>query len=198
MTSAYLRWKYGTKAAPAGLPSVANTRPEEYHYNIYVLDVHLLPTIVRIKPSTESSSGAGGLVEHGVIGVSPKHPSLAVSIATLELYRKIRLRKPSFSVESFAKLVCDYYKVRVERFACLAANTIVSSVLTVATCARPSRTRSSRTSRCSATFSCVLTLPWAVIRQTGEFSIPVPRALTRYVARAFCKPCDVIETDECT
>ncbi|KAH7904203.1 hypothetical protein BJ138DRAFT_1239965, partial [Hygrophoropsis aurantiaca] len=42
-------------------------------------------------------------------------PSLAFSLPTLELYRRIRLRKPSFSVEAFAKVLCDLYGIPYRR-----------------------------------------------------------------------------------
>ena len=44
-------------------------------------------------------------------GNKPLNPSLAISIRMLELYRRLRLQKPSFSVEAFAKVVCDLYSV---------------------------------------------------------------------------------------
>ena len=44
-------------------------------------------------------------------GNKPLNPSLAISIRMLELYRRLRLQKPSFSVEVFAKVVCDLYSV---------------------------------------------------------------------------------------
>ena len=50
-------------------------------------------------------------MEHGYLAKSPTKPQVAVSIRTLELLYRIRNRKSSFSIEAFAKLVCDYYMV---------------------------------------------------------------------------------------
>lgn len=47
----------------------------------------------------------------GYLGNVPLNPSIAVSFKTLEMYRRIQLRKPSFSVEAFAKVTCDLYSV---------------------------------------------------------------------------------------
>ena len=49
----------------------------------------------------------GALPFSGYLGNKPLSPNLAISIRMLELYRKLRLRKPSFSVKAFTKVVCD-------------------------------------------------------------------------------------------
>ena len=82
-------------------------------------------------------SGAGVDFGHGSPGLLPKYacnvkhracPSVtikwnnnnnnnnnnstvAVSIKTLELYRRLRRRKPGFSIEAFTKVICDIYMV---------------------------------------------------------------------------------------
>lgn len=55
---------------------------------------------------------AEALVLAGYLGTTPQTPSIAISITTLELYRRLRLRKPSLSVEAFSKVICDLYEVR--------------------------------------------------------------------------------------
>ena len=52
---------------------------------------------------------AVALMSHGLLSNVPLLPSLALSLTTLELYWRLRLWKPSFSVEAFAKVVCDLY-----------------------------------------------------------------------------------------
>ncbi|KAH9944949.1 uncharacterized protein BXZ73DRAFT_86554 [Epithele typhae] len=48
----------------------------------------------------------------GYLGNTAIGPSIAISFATLELFRCLKLVKPSFSTEAFAKLVCyKYYMV---------------------------------------------------------------------------------------
>lgn len=84
----------------------------QYEFDIEVVDLYTLQTMARIKPAAHEKSGAAALVAQGFIGAKPISPSIAISIKTLELYRRLRLRKPSLSVEAFAKVICDYYEVR--------------------------------------------------------------------------------------
>jgi hypothetical protein len=49
------------------------------------------------------------LAYKGYLGSSPTSPQIAISLRTLELYRRLRLRQPSFSVYAFSKVLCDYY-----------------------------------------------------------------------------------------
>lgn len=65
-----------------------------------------------IECSAQSTSPAVALVLSGYLGTSPLQPDSAISIPTLELYRRIRLRKPSFSPQAFAHVICDLYGVR--------------------------------------------------------------------------------------
>ncbi|KAG2101883.1 uncharacterized protein F5147DRAFT_746939 [Suillus discolor] len=48
----------------------------------------------------------------------PHNPSIAVSLRTLEHYCLIRLRKPSFSIEAFSKVICDSYSIPFHRMYC--------------------------------------------------------------------------------
>lgn len=61
--------------------------------------------------SPAHASPAIDLMAQGWVSKTPEHPSVAVSIATLDLFHRLRQRKPSFSVEAFTKVVCDYYMV---------------------------------------------------------------------------------------
>ena len=80
-------------------------------FNINIVDVYSLGLLASIPCASDSKSPSEALVLQGFLGNMPLNPSVAVSIKTLELYRRIRLRKPSFSVEAFAKVVCDLYVV---------------------------------------------------------------------------------------
>ncbi len=93
------------------LHTTAGPRDSQYDFAIRVVDVYTLESIVTITPPADSKSGAAALVMQGYIGASPVNPTLAISIKTLELFRRLRLRKASFSVEAFAKVICDYYMV---------------------------------------------------------------------------------------
>lgn len=61
--------------------------------------------------SDTALSVAEALVVNGYLGTTPVTPAVAISLKTLELLRRIRLVKASFSLEAFAKLVCYYYSV---------------------------------------------------------------------------------------
>ncbi|KAF8587113.1 hypothetical protein K439DRAFT_1614546 [Ramaria rubella] len=47
------------------------------------------------------------LVLHGLLGTAPVHPTLAIPISTLTLYRSCRLCCPQFSIQQWVKVLCD-------------------------------------------------------------------------------------------
>lgn len=102
MADAYVKWKYAI-----GLP---DSFCEEYSFTIDIVDVHTLAREATISRGEETKA-AVALVYAGYLGTSPELPSLAVSLKTLELYYTLRLFKPSFSVEAFAKTACHLYSV---------------------------------------------------------------------------------------
>ena len=84
--------------------------PGGYDFSLEALDIYTLETSVDI-PCSDKELPIEALVKNGYLGNSPATPSLAISFKTLELFRRIRLRKSSFSVEAFVKVVCDMYSV---------------------------------------------------------------------------------------
>jgi hypothetical protein len=107
ITATYLGWKY---------PSADDSNPSshhasEYSFDIDVIDIYTLHTSLHVCRPADSKSPAIDLVRHGYLPAVPNSPTLAVSLKTLELFRRIRLRKASFSVEAFAKVICDLYSV---------------------------------------------------------------------------------------
>ena len=78
------------------------------------IDIYTLSKLIKINvSSTGTDTTASALAQLGFIGNAPFNPSVAVSIKTLELYRVLRRRKPSFSIEAFAKVISDLYLVRL-------------------------------------------------------------------------------------
>jgi hypothetical protein len=77
---------------------------------IPVIDVYTLSMSVKISCAGDQTT-ASTLAGLGFIGNAPFRPSVAISIKTLELYRVLRRRKPSFSVEAFVKVISDLYMV---------------------------------------------------------------------------------------
>ncbi|KAG8703420.1 hypothetical protein FRC09_004173 [Ceratobasidium sp. 395] len=49
------------------------------------------------------------LVKAGYISPSPTHPTTAISIRTLNLFKLLRRRMPQFSIQAFTKVLCDLH-----------------------------------------------------------------------------------------
>lgn len=120
LASGYLVWKYkgpvpSTSEHSSPSPSSTSTpSPDDGsgNFSIPVIDIYTLASTVHITRGTDSISPLDALILHGYLGNSPISPNVAVSVKTLELFRRLRLRKASFSVEAFAKVICDLYSVR--------------------------------------------------------------------------------------
>jgi hypothetical protein len=111
MTTAFLKWKYTTSRSDDNISSPPEDHADLLSFVIEVLDIYTLAKNTVILQTADSKSVAESLMLHGYVGNSPITPSLAISVRTLELFRHLRLRKPSFSVEAFAKVLCDSYNV---------------------------------------------------------------------------------------
>ena len=111
----YADWKYGSSTtrppSPMEVDSSTATRPSgNYDFSLPVLDIYTLDTSATI-PCSGEELPITALVKNGYLGNTPVAPSLAISLKTLELFRRIQLHKSSFSVEAFTKVVCDLYAV---------------------------------------------------------------------------------------
>ena len=101
----------GNMSTPQSSSSSASTPdPLSYDFNIATIDIYTLQRNCNIHRTSEMKT-AVALMSHGLLSNVPLLPSVALSLTTLELYRRLRLWKPSFSVEAFAKVVCDLYMV---------------------------------------------------------------------------------------
>lgn len=98
-------------SVPQRLMVETRTVLESFDFGIDTIDLYtLLPTTIILR-NDSSKSILEALVLNGFLATSPVNPSLAISFKMLELLRRLRLRKPSFSIESFTCVVCDYYVV---------------------------------------------------------------------------------------
>lgn len=114
LTNLYLKWRYAPPPPePPAPPNASKEDTDDYSFTIEAVDLYTLKTSTFIHRTSSSLSPALNLMDAGYIGNSPEKPSLAISLTTLELFLRIRLRKPSFSTEAFAKVICDYYSVRI-------------------------------------------------------------------------------------
>ena len=84
---------------------------EDLSYTVDVYDLWTLQTQLTVTRAPDSVSPALDLMAKGYVAKSPRRPSVAVSIRTLQLLYRLRQRKASFSIEAFAKVICDYYNV---------------------------------------------------------------------------------------
>jgi hypothetical protein len=119
-----MAWKYAPSphpsvSPPSSHPSVDpssaappshTSPPGDFSFSLEVLDVYTLDVTATI-PCSDQELPIQALVKSGYLGNTPKTPSIAISFKTLELFMRLRLRKSSFSVEAFAKVVCDLYSV---------------------------------------------------------------------------------------
>ena len=115
----YMGWKYAasTTCTPSPMATDPSTPtspdappPSDFSFSIELLDIYTLEASVRV-PCSGEELPIQALVKNGYLGNVPSTPTLAISFRTLELFRRIRLRKSSFSVEAFAKVICDLYSV---------------------------------------------------------------------------------------
>ena len=117
VTKGFIQWKYQSPAdveSDAPRPSAEAERPEQtYVYRVDAYDIFTRAAQLTVQRRADSISPAIDLIRHGYLAKSPTKPTVAVAIATLELLYRLRQRKPSFSIEAFAKVVCDYYNVRL-------------------------------------------------------------------------------------
>ena len=98
-------------SACAKASTSAASEPALTPYHIQVFDMYTLVNNITIYRPADSISPALDLLDNGYIAKTPAHPQVAVSVKTLELLYRLRQRKASFSIEAFAKVVCDYYTV---------------------------------------------------------------------------------------
>ena len=104
LASAYALWKKSTS-------SRSNESTPTASFTLEVLDVFSLKTEATIPIPDDIEERVEALVLNGYLSNVPQRPSLAFSFKTLELFRILRLVKPSFSAEAFVKLICYFYVV---------------------------------------------------------------------------------------
>jgi hypothetical protein len=120
---AFLKWKYAepnttttsdtldANSAPTSSDTVP-VDPVSYNFSLDCVDLYNLSTSIHV-PRTSTMTAIEALMVQGYLATSPVDPTLAISIKTLELFRRLRCRKASLSVEAYAKVLCDLYAVRI-------------------------------------------------------------------------------------
>jgi hypothetical protein len=106
-------WKATCSDQPQPVPT--NNCPslpsDSYSFTIAIIDIFTLQTSTFICRDADSLSPAIDFVQAGFLSHVPMSPSVAISLRTLEHFCHLHLRKPSFSVEAYVKVICDSYKV---------------------------------------------------------------------------------------
>lgn len=123
LTAAFLQWKYPTTTLAPDPSTGSGDTPEvptdshaidvdpiSYDFTIDCVDLYTLSTSIHV-PRTASMTAAEALMIQGYLVTSPVDSTLAISLKTLELFRRLRCRKASLSVEAYAKVLCDLYAV---------------------------------------------------------------------------------------
>ena len=123
LSDEYLRWRYPSSVptedlgfaqdavdtSSAGSPEDMDEDCVEYTVNTF--DIFTVEKEITVKRKQSSTSVVLDLMQHGYLAKSPAEPTVAISMRTLELLYRLRQRKASFSIEAFAKVICDYYQV---------------------------------------------------------------------------------------
>lgn len=117
----YIAWKYPplqhiVPEPPAEAEQPDRDPPQTYAYSVGVYDIFTLTERLTIQRSADSISPAIDLMRHGYLAKTPIRPTVAVAVATLQLLYRLRQCKPSYSIEAFTKVVCDYYNVCLSLF----------------------------------------------------------------------------------
>ncbi|CDO69485.1 hypothetical protein BN946_scf184662.g5 [Trametes cinnabarina] len=105
LADAYLNWRYSPNAGLS--PDQIDV---DYEFTIKAINIYTMTSSLRVL-RTLNQSACEALVRRGYLGNSPVNPSLAVSLKTLELLCNLKLVKPSFSFEAYAKLICLIYYI---------------------------------------------------------------------------------------
>ncbi|KAI0749268.1 hypothetical protein C8Q80DRAFT_1269169 [Daedaleopsis nitida] len=83
-------------------------RDTRYDFTMDVIDMVTLDETHHFKRDASDLTPIA-LAKAGFLATSPLAPTLAISFPTLEMFRRLRRRKASYSIEAFAKVVCDMY-----------------------------------------------------------------------------------------
>ncbi|KAI6001444.1 hypothetical protein EDD15DRAFT_2361851 [Pisolithus albus] len=117
LTQAYLDWSYTWMKGKSKeyFPESADDGSSATSWTLHVIDVYRAEKVtLGLRASDLFITSA--LMRQGVVPCSPIHPTAAVTIGALELFRIARLRSPHFSVQAFVKTLCDLQGVIFQRY----------------------------------------------------------------------------------
>ncbi|KAG1888202.1 hypothetical protein F4604DRAFT_1877359 [Suillus subluteus] len=103
LASSYLRWKHSKEEIHS-----ASLDGHFFHVTVIKTYEHILNFAI---PQLPDEPANVALLRHGFLGCSPVEPSVAVDLATLELYHRLRRRHPQLSIQTITKTLCDLHHV---------------------------------------------------------------------------------------
>ncbi|KAI5994764.1 hypothetical protein EDD15DRAFT_2195896 [Pisolithus albus] len=108
LTQAYLCWSYTwTKGKSREyFPKSADDGNSVTSWTLHVIDVYRAEKVTFSVWASDSFI-TSALMHQGIVPCSPIHPTAAVTIGLLELFRIAWLRSPHFSIQAFIKTLCD-------------------------------------------------------------------------------------------
>ena len=107
LVSAFLSWKY----TPSPVSAASAVPASAWDFSIEAADIHTGRSTAQIYQREDVESVAEAIALNGYLPTSPESPSFAISFKSLELFHCIRIRKPLFSIEAYAKVFCDLHGV---------------------------------------------------------------------------------------
>ncbi|KAG1851168.1 hypothetical protein F4604DRAFT_1934181 [Suillus subluteus] len=103
LASSYLRWKHSKEEIHS-----ASLDGHFFHVTVIKTYERILNFAI---PQLPDEPANVALLRHGFLGCSPVEPSVAVDLATLELYHHLRRRHPQLSIQTITKTLCDLHHV---------------------------------------------------------------------------------------
>ncbi|KAJ3519263.1 hypothetical protein NMY22_g13286 [Coprinellus aureogranulatus] len=112
LVDAYMAWEMdlGDKSFDFAVPPSMAPGGADGMWEVQVLDIFRTYRHTVGFLTSDKYPGCA-FIRHGLIPSAPFTPAYAVSIRTLETYRKIHLRCPHLALEPFVKSLCDAYGV---------------------------------------------------------------------------------------
>ena len=108
---AFLKFHYPSKhSSPIVDPMLSM-----YNFSLDSINIYMLESSINVPHAEDISSTVEALALAGYLSPMPISPTISISISTPELYCLLHLCKPSFSVEAYAKVISDLYKVSLSQ-----------------------------------------------------------------------------------
>lgn len=111
LATAFLQWKDLSSNPPSVNTGDAGAPPPTVEFDMELVDMYSQQRKLHVS-LPDSETIVPHLIVRGYLPTTPINPLVAISLRTLEFYKLLRQRKPSFSIESFTKVLCDIYEVR--------------------------------------------------------------------------------------